>query len=348
MHLVAIATDDVAPPGQSHGLGLVFDVLLALGQNERNEGGGIVEHEVAHELVGALANAENVQEPARLEFGDRLGADHAAVGDDAHPADRKALAQPIDHGDQAAGVGGVPGPHLGAHRPAVAVEQHRQDHLVEIGPMVLGKAATPQGLAAGPLEVEAGRVHEHQIERAEEIAPPRKQGLLHDVLQAARRKRRSPVLLIFSQFLAEPGHRAVEMMQVEAVDALDPVIFPPTVRRPIRAAGEQRCRTVRNTARSSAKSCLRAPARFSTTSRQPVSSHNRSNTRAGPMRRAALAVTSPAATASTTMALAAKRAPERSNRSNCPLSRKSSTRPSVAMTCWRTAAPSRRLSTIWR
>ena len=29
---------------------------------------------------------------------------------------------------------------------------------------------------------------------------------------------------------------------------------------------------------------------------------------------------------------------ERSRRSNCPLSRKSSTRPSVAMTCWRTAA----------
>ena len=28
-------------------------------------------------------------------------------------------------------------------------------------------------------------------------------------------------------------------MQVEAVDAVDPVIFPPTIRRPIRAAGEQ-------------------------------------------------------------------------------------------------------------
>ena len=63
------------------------------------------------------------------------------------------------------------------------------------------------------------------------------------------------------------------------------------------------------------------------TSRQPVSSHNRSNASAGPIRRAELVVATPAANASTTMALAAKRAPERSRRSNCPLSRKSSTRP---------------------
>jgi hypothetical protein len=47
------------------------------------------------------------------------------------------------------------------------------------------------------------------------------------------------------------------------------------------------------------------------------------------------------------MAFAAKRAPDRSSLSNCPLARKSSTRPSVAVTCY-TFAPSRRLSTIWR
>ena len=64
------------------------------------------------------------------------------------------------------------------------------------------------------------------------------------------------------------------------------------------------------------------------TSRQPVSSHNRSNASAGPMRRTELVVATPAANASTTMAFAAKRAPERSRRSSWPLSRKSSTRPS--------------------
>jgi hypothetical protein len=49
------------------------------------------------------------------------------------------------------------------------------------------------------------------------------------------------------------------------------------------------------------------------------------------MRRAGLAVTSPAATAFTTIALAVKRAPERSRRSNCPLACKSSARPRVAI-----------------
>ncbi len=85
----------------------------------------------------------------------------------------------------------------------------------------------------------AGRVHEHQIERAEEIAPPREQLLLHHVLQATRREGCRPVLLVFGQLLAEPGHRPIEMMQVEALDAFDPVILPPAVRRPVGAAGEQ-------------------------------------------------------------------------------------------------------------
>ena len=50
------------------------------------------------------------------------------------------------------------------------IEQHREDHLIEIRPMVLGKAALSEGLSARSLEIEAGRVHEHEIERAEEIA----------------------------------------------------------------------------------------------------------------------------------------------------------------------------------
>ena len=90
------------------------------------------------------------------------------------------------------------------------------------------------------------------------------------------------------------------------------------------------------------------PARLATTARQPVSCHKRSNTRAAPIRRAGLVVASPSATAPTTMALSAKRAPDRNSRSNCPLWRRSSRRPSVAMTCWRTAPSSRRFSTIWR
>jgi hypothetical protein len=65
---------------------------------------------------------------------------------------------------------------------------------------------------------------------------PRKQFLLDDVLQATRREGRGAVLLIFGQLLAKPGHRPVEVMQVEVLDPIDPVILPPAVRRSIGAA----------------------------------------------------------------------------------------------------------------
>ena len=42
---------------------------------------------------------------------------------------------------------------------------------------------------------------------------------------------------------AGKGHRPIKMMQIEALDALDPVILPPAVRRPVGAAGEQAVQT---------------------------------------------------------------------------------------------------------
>ena len=150
LHLVAITADDVPPPGQRHGLGLVVDVLLPLGQNERDEGRGIVEDEFVHELVRALTNPKDVEKPARLQFGNRFGADHAAIGGDANPADGKALG-PRGSGCRHRRCS----PATSRCTPsAVAIEQHRQDHLVEVRPMVFGKAA------AGAFEIEAGRAPE--------------------------------------------------------------------------------------------------------------------------------------------------------------------------------------------
>src|SRR5262249_24063382 len=77
-------------------------------------------------------------------------------------------------------------------------------------------------------------------------------------------------------------------------------------------------------------------ARLEFTVRQPVSSHSRSNTSAGPMRRLATSIALASAMAESTSALLAKRAPDRNSRSSCPLSCSSSYRPSVAITCWRT------------
>jgi hypothetical protein len=52
--------------------------------------------------------------------------------------------------------------------------------------------------------------HEHEIERAEQIAPPREQFLLDDVLQATRREGRGAVLLIFGQLL--DGRRLISAL----------------------------------------------------------------------------------------------------------------------------------------
>src|SRR5208337_2094802 len=79
-HLVEVAALDVAPPGERDRLRLVVDLAPRLHQDEGNERRGIVEDELAHELVGSLAHAQHIEEPARFELGDRLGADHAAVG----------------------------------------------------------------------------------------------------------------------------------------------------------------------------------------------------------------------------------------------------------------------------
>src|SRR5574337_553130 len=238
-HLVAIAADDVAPPGERDRLGLVVDLAPRLHQNEGDERRRVAEHEVAHQLVRPLAHAQNVEKLSRFELGDRPGADHAAVGDDADAVDAEAALEAVDRRDEALHVGGVSRPHLGAHRPAVAVDEHGQDHLVKVGPVILGEAAPPQPLAAGALEIEAGGVHEHDVERGQEVAPGGEQLLLQNVLHAARRKRRRAVLLILGKLLAQPRHRAVEMMQLDSVDAVDAVILAPAVGGAVGAAADE-------------------------------------------------------------------------------------------------------------
>ena len=105
--------------------------------------------------------------------------------------------------------------------------------------MILAVAVLAQRLAAGALEVEAGGVHEHQVEPREQVAPIREQPLLHHVLQTARREWRAAVLLFLGQLLAQPGHRPVEMMQIEPLDADDGVILAPAIGGAVGAADEQ-------------------------------------------------------------------------------------------------------------
>jgi hypothetical protein len=124
-------------------------------------------------------------------------------------------------------------------RPSIAVNQDRKDHLPQIRTMILAVAMLAQRLAAGTLEGQAGAVHEHQLEPREQVAPMRKQSLLHHVLQAAQCERRAAVLFLFRQFLAQPGHRPIEMMQIEPLNACDGVVLAPAISGAVGATHEQ-------------------------------------------------------------------------------------------------------------
>ena len=60
------------------------------------------------------------------------GADHAAVGDHAHPANAETLAQTVENRDQRGHVDGVARPHLRTDRPAVPSEANARHDLMEI------------------------------------------------------------------------------------------------------------------------------------------------------------------------------------------------------------------------
>ncbi len=64
----------------------------------------------------------------------------------------------------------------------------------------------------------------------------RKQPFFHHILGAARSERRAAVLLLRRQLLAEPGHRAIKVMQREPLKAADLVVLAPAIRRAVGAA----------------------------------------------------------------------------------------------------------------
>ena len=222
--LLLVAADDIANAFDLHLLDEELGLSrLALDQ-ERRERIVVFEHDFAHDGVGALARAEDVLELALLEPGDGRGRDHAAVGDDADPADGKALPQAVDDRQEPRHVGGIARPHLGADRPAFAIDDEAEDHLLEVGAIVLGVAVLAERFAALAVEGEAGGVHEYGGEVDEEIAAAVEQLLFDQVLDAARRDRPARRLL---QFLAEPGHGAIEVMQLEPLGAGNIVILHP-------------------------------------------------------------------------------------------------------------------------
>jgi hypothetical protein len=142
-----VAAEDVARRAELD----LFDEELGLAPHPLNKQWRqrrfVLEHEPADHGAAALASAENVFQLALLQRRNCGGRDHAAVGDDADPADMKALAQTVDDRQQHGGIGGVARQHLGADRPTIAVDDDGQDRLLQVGAMVLGVAISPEPLA---------------------------------------------------------------------------------------------------------------------------------------------------------------------------------------------------------
>ena len=173
-----------------------------------------------------------------FQSGDGGGTDHAAIGDDADTVDGKAAAQTVDHRDQGGDIRSIAGPHLRADGSPFLVDDDADDHLVQVRPVILGVAALAERGTALALEIQRGGVHEHHREIGEQRAPTGEQPLLDKILDAARNQG-SAVLLGRGQFLAKPGHGAVEVMELQAIDTGDAVVAAPLIAGAVGAGDHQ-------------------------------------------------------------------------------------------------------------
>src|SRR4029079_12077215 len=78
-----------------------------------------------------------------------------------------------------------------------------------------------------------------QLQVAEEVTPVTEHALLDPVLDATGCERRLVLLLALGQFLAEPGHGPVEVMELERIAPVDLVVRPPLVGGPVAAGVEE-------------------------------------------------------------------------------------------------------------
>ena len=257
--LLGVEADDVAarlggraPIADGDLLDLEGGLLVAGPRDDqRHHRLAVRQHDLAHLLVGALARAEDVLDATRFQLDDRLVTDHAAIGDHAHPREAEALAQTVDDRQQRLHVGGVAGPGLGTDRPAVVVDDDPDDHLAQVRTMVLRLAMPAEGLAAGAVEEERGGIEQHDGEIGEQASPTFEQRLLDQILGATRRACCATLIV---QCLAQPDHRAIELVQLQAVSTIDVIGLLPRSQARSEPDTISRCSTVAKTARSTENS----------------------------------------------------------------------------------------------
>ena len=179
--------------------GAKVDFAPRLYENEgTNEGGS--SSMSAHELVGRSRTQRTIEESSRFELDDRLVPAQPGWTTQTRLMRKRRCRRSIA-GIRLVTSAVFPG-HISVHtgRPSPSSSTARIIWL-RSGRWSLEKPRRP---ASGrrTFEIEAGRVHEHDVERGQKVAPAGEQLLLQDVLHAARRKRRRGVLLVFGQLLA--------------------------------------------------------------------------------------------------------------------------------------------------
>src|SRR6516225_7166113 len=93
-----------------------------------------------------------------------------------------------------------------------------------------------------------------RVSRSRRWANSRSSTMLH----AARGERRAAILLLLRQFLAQPGHRPIGMMQIEPLNADDGVVLASAIARAVGAAHEQ---PVQHREEHQNRACVCPPAR---------------------------------------------------------------------------------------
>ena len=107
--------------------------------------------------------------------------------------------------------------------------------------MVLRVAVLAEALAAGALEIKRGGVEKDQAQFAEQVVAQDKQPFLNEVLGGAWAEA-TPALV--GQFVAEPAHGAVELMQFEIADPSDDQPTAPLLGGAVGAgSNSRRCNT---------------------------------------------------------------------------------------------------------
>ena len=214
--------------------------------------------------------------------------------------------------------------------------------------MILAVAALADGFASLSLEVDAGGVEEDQLEFSEQIEPVGEQPLLDQILGTSRSEWCLVRLFRAGQLLTEPGHGPVEMVELQSLTSFNLIILLPLVGGAITARVEETMKNCEEDGPLDGELIVAALEELTDHMLtagllpEPLEDQSRTNAAAGVGREFPWAWSVRIRTDS------AKRAPETSRASSCPLRWSSSSRPRVAMTRCRERPPSQRFSTTWR